>query len=67
MIFADEPTASLDSTSGARVVSVLDALAAEGRTVVVVTHDPALLAASSQVVKLDHGRLIETERYESAQ
>jgi putative ABC transport system ATP-binding protein len=66
VIFADEPTASLDSTSGSTVVAVLDALASEGRTVVVATHDPALLAASSRVMKLDHGRLIETDHFELA-
>lgn len=56
VIFADEPTASLDAASGASVIAVLRDLALrEGRTIVTATHDPALLAAADRVVSLDHG------------
>ncbi|QZQ56809.1 ATP-binding cassette domain-containing protein [Curtobacterium sp. TC1] len=44
LVLADEPTASLDSESAARVSAGLDALRASGSAVVVATHDPALIA-----------------------
>ena len=57
VIFADEPTASLDATTGETVAAVLQRLAREDdRTVVVATHDPALKTLADQTVQLDHGR-----------
>lgn len=50
VILADEPTADLDATNGAAIIDALTALAAEGRTVIVATHDPALVAAMGRVV-----------------
>jgi putative ABC transport system ATP-binding protein len=55
IVFADEPTASLDAAAGTIVISALKGLAAEGRTVVTATHDPLLRDAASQVLMLDHG------------
>lgn len=57
VVLADEPSASLDSASTADLVSILSDLAAEGRTVVVASHDPDIVAASSHVFFLQHGRL----------
>ncbi len=57
IIFADEPTASLDATAGETVAATLRRLAHdEGRTVLVATHDPALRALADQTVALTHGR-----------
>ncbi|WP_353473204.1 thiol reductant ABC exporter subunit CydD [Salipiger sp. H15] len=53
VILADEPTADLDATTGAAVIAVLRDMAAEGRTVIVATHDPALAAAMDRVVDLE--------------
>lgn len=62
VIFADEPTASLDAVSGEIVIATLRKLATdEGRTVLVATHDPALRAISDSTVQLDHGRTISIE------
>lgn len=59
VVFADEPTASLDAASGKTVIETLRKLAAdEGRTVLVASHDPALRAVSDGVVQLDHGRTL---------
>jgi putative ABC transport system ATP-binding protein len=57
VILADEPTASLDGASAVEVLAVLRRLAGEGRTVVVVSHDEAVLAKADQILRLDHGRL----------
>ncbi|MET3926949.1 ATP-binding cassette domain-containing protein [Devosia sp. 2618] len=57
IIFADEPTASLDTAAGETVAAILQRLAHdEGRTVLVATHDPALKTLADQSLLLDHGR-----------
>ena len=59
VIFADEPTASLDAASGQTVTDTLRKLASEeGRTVLVATHDPGLRGLADSVVQLDHGRTV---------
>jgi putative ABC transport system ATP-binding protein len=58
VIFADEPTGALDSVAGRGVLGLLRGLAdSEGRTVVMVTHDPAAAAWADRVVFLADGRL----------
>ena len=57
VVFADEPTASLDAAAGETVAAILQRLAREdGRTVVVATHDPALKGLADQSLLLDHGK-----------
>jgi putative ABC transport system ATP-binding protein len=56
VILADEPTASLDAVSSGEVIASFRRLAGEGRTIVVASHDPAVVAAADRVVTLDHGR-----------
>ncbi|MGD9863619.1 MAG: ATP-binding cassette domain-containing protein, partial [Pseudodonghicola sp.] len=53
VILADEPTADLDQGTAAQIIAALGDLAAEGRTVVVATHDAALAAAMGRVVDLE--------------
>lgn len=63
IVFADEPTGALDSTSGALVLSRLEAIAREpGRTVLLVTHDPAVAARCDRVLFLADGRLVDEQR-----
>jgi ABC-type lipoprotein export system ATPase subunit len=58
ILMADEPTASLDAGSGARVIELLvQAVRESGATLLAVTHDPALIAAMDAVHHLEHGRL----------
>lgn len=58
VVFADEPTGALDSRSGVEVLSFLRRSVRElGRTVVMVTHDPAAAAYADHVVLLSDGRL----------
>jgi putative ABC transport system ATP-binding protein len=65
IILADEPTASLDAAAGAAVAEALVRLASvEGRTVIVVTHDPALISHCTTRLALDHGRPCATQRDE---
>ncbi|HEX6388954.1 MAG TPA: ABC transporter ATP-binding protein [Solirubrobacteraceae bacterium] len=58
IVLADEPTGNLDSHAGAEVLEILRDLARdEGRTVVMVTHDPSAAATADRVVFLRDGRL----------
>lgn len=61
ILIADEPTASLDAASGAAVGELLVELArASGATLIVASHDPALLARLPRVARLAAGRFVET-------
>jgi putative ABC transport system ATP-binding protein len=63
ILLADEPTAALDSTSGRTVIELLQRLAHQhGRAVVMVTHDPRVLAYGDRILHLEDGRLVREER-----
>ena len=59
LVLADEPTGALDAVSATEVIAALAAAAAAGATIVTATHDPNVVAAAGQVVRLEHGRRIE--------
>ena len=62
IVVADEPTASLDATSGAAVITLLlDQVRSAGATLIAITHDPALIEAVGIHLRLDHGRLVEKD------
>jgi putative ABC transport system ATP-binding protein len=59
VLFADEPTGNLDSAAGAAVLELLrDAVALDGQTTVMVTHDPRAAAAADRVLFLADGRIV---------
>jgi putative ABC transport system ATP-binding protein len=58
LILADEPTASLDAAYGQQAMQLLRALTVDqGRTAVVVTHDPRIAAFADRMLVMDGGRL----------
>ncbi len=60
VVVLDEPTMGLDATEIARVTVVVAILAADGRTVVAISHDAGFVAGSfHRVVRLDAGRVID--------
>ncbi len=60
VIFADEPTGSLDSESGTAVLSLFRELVDEyGQTLAVVTHDPSAAGRGDHVVTMRDGRIVE--------
>ncbi|WP_414170962.1 ABC transporter ATP-binding protein (plasmid) [Streptoverticillium reticulum] len=65
LLLADEPTGALDTASGKAVMELMHALHAEGTTIAVITHDPAIAASLPRQVQILDGR-IETERYPAA-
>lgn len=60
LILADEPTAALDSKTGGEAVRLLRTLAKEqGRTILLVTHDPRILDVADRIVAMEDGRILE--------
>jgi putative ABC transport system ATP-binding protein len=62
LVLADEPTGNLDTASGHDVLSLLEELWRQGRTVVVVTHDRALAGRAERVVELRDGEVVVGDR-----
>jgi putative ABC transport system ATP-binding protein len=58
LILADEPTGNLDSANGEHVLQLLAAVARQGKTVVMVTHDPRHHAHFARSIELRDGRLV---------
>jgi putative ABC transport system ATP-binding protein len=64
VVFADEPTGALDSTTSAEVMDALiGSTTGRGRTLVVVTHDEGIAARCSRVVRLRDGHIVETRSH----
>lgn len=61
VIFADEPTGNLDEENEQRVLDVLKALHRQGRTIVMVTHNPALGEFADRIIRLQHGKYLNEE------
>jgi putative ABC transport system ATP-binding protein len=57
LILADEPTGNLDSDTGREIMSVLDALHAEGHTVLLVTHETYIAEHARRTIHLLDGRI----------
>ncbi len=57
VILADEPTGNLDSHSSQEIMNILKTLHAEGRTVIVITHDNDIAANAKRIVHIEDGRI----------
>jgi len=62
IILADEPTGNLDSAATQEVMDVFVELNAEGRTVVVITHEEEVAAHATRVLRLRDGQIIDDQR-----
>ena len=59
VILADEPTGNLDAANGQKIMEILSALNARGKTVILVTHDPTVRGYARRVIRIDDGTLSE--------
>jgi len=66
VILADEPTGNLDTASGAAIMQLLSDLHREGRTVLVVSHDPRMTRFATHQIFLLDGRVVSEDEYQSA-
>ncbi|MGV8026368.1 MAG: ABC transporter ATP-binding protein [Anaerolineaceae bacterium] len=57
VILADEPTGNLDTVSGANIMEMLEDLNKNGRTILIVTHDPRMTKYASKVIKMLDGHI----------
>ena len=62
LILADEPTGNLDTENGAEVMNILQALNAEGATVVMVTHSPSHADLAPRRIDMLDGRVVVSAR-----
>ena len=61
LILADEPTGNLDKENEEIVMELFRELHKDGHTIVVVTHDPEIGGMGQNIIRLDHGQLVETK------
>lgn len=59
IILADEPTGNLDSESGEAILKLLEQLNCEGKTIILVTHNPEAAAYAHRIVRIKDGKLLE--------
>jgi len=62
VIMADEPTGNLDTKTSSEVMAILQGLVAEGRTVILVTHESDIAAYASRVITLRDGLIIDDKQ-----
>lgn len=62
ILFADEPTANLDSVSGTQVIDLLADLHRSGQTIVMVTHEPEYTHHCTRVIYMEDGLIVREER-----
>jgi putative ABC transport system ATP-binding protein len=62
LVLADEPTGNLDSHSTREVLRVFSQINEEGRTVVLITHEPDVAAQAKRVIRLSDGEVVEDRR-----
>ena len=59
ILLADEPTGALDQKTGAQVMKVFHDLNAEGRTIIMITHDAHIAAHAERIVRITDGNISE--------
>lgn len=59
VILADEPTGNLDTKTGNEIISILKELNKEGKTIIVITHNPGVAKETKKVIKIRDGEIIK--------
>lgn len=56
IILADEPTGALDQETGREVMEIFSKLNQQGKTIIIVTHDPNIAAKCNRIIKIVDGK-----------
>jgi len=59
IVFADEPTGNLDSNTGEAILNLFRSLSSQGRTIMLVTHDPEIAAVTPRRIEIRDGKIAE--------
>jgi len=62
VLLADEPTGNLDSKTGADILKLFDSLNEQGRTIIMVTHNPNIADGCKRTIRLADGKVIDDKR-----
>jgi len=62
IILADEPTGALDSKTGKEIMQIFSELNAEGRTVILITHDRQIASYAKRLITIQDGRILNDEQ-----
>ncbi len=62
ILFTDEPTGNLDSKSGEEVLSILESLNNEGKTIIMVTHEKDIAARAKRIIHMRDGKIISDKK-----
>ncbi len=58
LLFADEPTGSLDKATGSEIMQLLSSLRDAGLTIVMVTHEPSYATLGDRIIEMEDGRVV---------
>ena len=59
IILADEPTGNLDSNSGKDVMRIINELWAEGKTIILITHDDSIAETAHRIIRISDGKIVK--------
>lgn len=59
IILADEPTGNLDSNSSKDVMRIINELWAEGKTIILITHDDSIAETAHRIIRISDGKIVE--------
>jgi putative ABC transport system ATP-binding protein len=62
LLLADEPTGNLDSKTGSEIMSIFQKLFSEGKTIILVTHDPSVAHHAHRIVQIMDGKILSDKR-----